>query len=494
MVADAGIAPGGGGQLVSPRGAALALAAAVLLCWPMLLVSAPLFFFDTAGYWQQGRAAVGVFLAPFTPTPDVVNGAGGGGSAGGALDAAVDQVRGLRSAPYAFFVYVTSLTPLGLIGPVVLQTGFVLFLFWALVARELEAPRGSIALAAALVAVLSPLPWFASFLMPDLLAAGVILYALVLVRGFDALGLWQKLALVLVATFTVVVHYGHLPLAAACIGAALAVRLIRGRLDLASALAGVAPVLLAVAVNMGAGAVAFDGPSLAPRRLPLLLARSLQDGPARWHLQEHCAAYDYTICTVVPEIPDTIHDLMWAPGGIKSATDDEISAIRDEELVILWRAFQEYPLAQVSSLLGNAFIQTVSIGTEEILYAEPTRDAATGKYSANFDRSHPRGVLEAFGLLHIASILAGVAALAVMARRDGLRAGEREQEVLLVLAVGLLANAVIFGGLSAPVDRYQSRVAWLIPAIAALFWLERRRQALHAVPDGPTPQPSRSRA
>jgi hypothetical protein len=43
-----------------------------------------------------------------------------------------------------------------------------------------------------------------------------------------------------------------------------------------------------------------------------------------------------------------------------------------------------------------------------------------------------------------------------------------------VVVVGLAANATIFGGLSAPVDRYQMRVIWIVPMIAALFWLARR--------------------
>jgi hypothetical protein len=43
-----------------------------------------------------------------------------------------------------------------------------------------------------------------------------------------------------------------------------------------------------------------------------------------------------------------------------------------------------------------------------------------------------------------------------------------------VAIAGLVANAAIFGGLSAPVDRYQARVIWIIPMLAALFWLVRR--------------------
>jgi hypothetical protein len=41
--------------------------------------------------------------------------------------------------------------------------------------------------------------------------------------------------------------------------------------------------------------------------------------------------------------------------------------------------------------------------------------------------------------------------------------------------VSLMANAAVFGGLSAPADRYQMRVIWIVPMVAALFWLARQR-------------------
>jgi hypothetical protein len=41
-------------------------------------------------------------------------------------------------------------------------------------------------------------------------------------------------------------------------------------------------------------------------------------------------------------------------------------------------------------------------------------------------------------------------------------------EVVAMVLFALLVNAAVYGGLSAPVDRYQSRLAWLIPALLAL--------------------------
>ena len=445
----------------------------------MLVLDAPLLFFDSVKYWHEGRLAFTTLINGVAKALGTNAAPGGDGAA--TLEAVAGQVGLVRSAPYSVFVYVTSLTPLGLVGPVLLQTMAVLFTFWALVDRELDAPRTSIALAAASVALLTPLPWFASYLMPDLLAAGVILYAVVLVRDLDDLGSLQKTVLGLVAAFAIIVHYGHIPLAAACIGTALFLRLVRRRLGIAAIVAGLAPPMIAMGANMLAGAVVFDGPSLAPKRLPVLLARSIEDGPARWHLQEHCDTYGYAICTVFDRIPDNITSTMWGEGGLSHASADDLAKIRAEEQIILWRAFREYPVQQTRSLLGNAAWQTVSIGTGDFRSADLYR-GGTGLWRADFHPDERRDLLDAFEVLHILSFAAGVIALGMMASRNRLGAGRREVEVVIVLAVGLVANALIFGGLSAPADRYQARIAWLVPAIAALFWLERRRRAHRAPP------------
>ncbi len=93
--------------------------------------------------------------------------------------------------------------------------------------------------------------------------------------------------------------------------------------------------------------------------------------------------------------------------------------------------------------------------------------------------ARPGALLNGFGAFWAATTLGGVAALAAMARHDRLASG-REREIIAVVLVGLVANAAIFGGLSAPVDRYQGRLIWTVPVLAVCFWLERRRLAASA--------------
>jgi hypothetical protein len=45
-------------------------------------------------------------------------------------------------------------------------------------------------------------------------------------------------------------------------------------------------------------------------------------------------------------------------------------------------------------------------------------------------------------------------------------------QILVIITFGLIINAFVFGALSAPADRYQARVAWLLPLLLLLFIAE----------------------
>lgn len=457
----------GAPSLVTWRGVALSLAAAIMLSWPMLIVNVPLVFPDTIFYIKQGHEVIVLLLETFAP---------GEIATGGDANSTP-----LRSAPYAAFVYMTTRWPFGLVVPVLLQGAAVLFLLAALVQREFEAPPVAVALALVACATLTSLPWFVSYLMPDILAAAVVLYAAILVRGFDGLSTWPRLVLGAIAAFAVASHYGHIPLAAACTGTAFAILLVQRRLTWGLLIAGTAPIALAVLANAILGLFAYEGASAAPRRLPVLLARSMEDGPARWYLEENCGTERYAVCAIFAGgVPDNVTDVLWSDGGLFKLDPEQIARVRDEEATILWRAFLDYPAQQTWSFAGNAVVQFVSLGTGDFWRAK-FGSTERGALRIEFDPKELRPVLDRIGAVHAGSVLAGALAIAWLMRADGLRVGVRERELVGILAVGLLANAAIFGGLSAPADRYQSRIAWIVPVLAAMFFLERLRVRATAV-------------
>ena len=465
--------------LLSPLGMAIALAAALLLGWPMLATGDYLIFADTSSYIRGGEIIWRMITDMLSAGGEAgLLPGGGAGDAGGALPAEDGSMKNDRGEPYVVRSFVYSLYTLvsgAAIWPAgfaILQAAMTLWMLFALIGPEAARQPRVLAAGFLYLAALTTLPWFTVYLMPDLLAAAVLIYAAILMRRFDDLVPWQRLAIGAITAFAVAAHYGHPPLAAGLLGAVLLWRLVTRRLTLAVFLAGILPVLFSPLANLSASSVALDTPSVAPLRLPILLARSIQDGPARWYLEDACPQADLVFCEAFgEEIPWGIDAFLWREGGIDSLTPEQMAGIRDEEYEILWRAFLAYPVEQSVSLFGNTAKQIVRVGTGGIRAA---RYDGTG-----FDReaAPPRAepVIDVFDTVTPVATWAAVALLAGLALSGRLTRGQIE--VVAAVIAGLLLNAVIFGGLSAPVDRYQSRVIWVLPALAGIYladWLGRR--------------------
>ena len=295
---------------LTPKGAAIALLAAVLLCWPMLVTTAPLIYFDTISYYSNGEQIwlrLGRMLFAPPPLPGAGTGAGTQAMASAAEDAAAASVN-LRSLPYAAIFYPSASTPLGLVLTCILQTTVTLWVFIGL-APPLSAHEKKLAGLGALgVGTLTTLPWFASYAMPDILVAALPAYYTLGLRRADGLGLFQLMALLAIAIFVILAHYGHIPLAVGLALCVLAWRTYRRRLTWFAAVYCLLPIILAVGINMASSAAlaAFTSSpaaaeakdhqqpglggseaqsgqvSITPNRLPLMLARSLADGPGLW--------------------------------------------------------------------------------------------------------------------------------------------------------------------------------------------------------------------
>lgn len=456
--------------LLNARGALIALMAALVLCWPMLATGSYLVFSDTASYIRGGQIIWGMAI-DMLGFGDGQSPAGTGGNSGSVeADAGGGNGNGrgyvVRSFIYSIYTLVTGAT-LWPAGFAVLQAAMTLWMLFALIGRE-AASRPSVLLSGFIyLAAVSTLPWFTAYLMPDILAAAVLIYAAILVRRFDDLERWQQFAIGAIAAFAVAAHYGHGPLAAGLFGAVLLWRLICRRLTLSVTVAAILPVLFSPLANLGASSVALDAPSVTPLRLPILLARSIEDGPARWYLEDVCPEAPLAFCEAFgDEVPSNIAAFLWAENGIESVSPEVMSRIREEEFRVLAAASLAYPLSQTASLFGNAALQTVKVGTGEIFLG------------ANNEEFHlpeplPRGqaVLRTFDT--VTPLGTAVGALLLLGLLVSGRLTRSELEIVGVVVLGLLLNALIFGGLSAPVDRYQSRVAWLVPALAAIFMARR---------------------
>jgi len=448
--------------LFSFRGLPIAFGLAWLLCWPIWTTGASFTFFDTNSYFTGGQAIWNIVDGVYSQVfPNGDTAASGGEQPLGQVQ--VQDEEGPRFSRSLFYPVVDYplISLAGPLGIAIFQGTFALFSVFALIDRAaLRSPRILLGGGVACIA-LSTLPWHTVFMMPDVLSATILVFAAVIVTTFAGMSFLQKMTITLMAAFAAGTHYGNMPLT---LGLALVTALIaayEARLTLLSASALVMVVATAPVANMAASRVFSNEASPAPLRLPILLARSLEDGLAVRYLEETCPESGYAMCTAFGgRIPDGIESLLWASDGIESLDAETMARIRREEMPLVRDVFLAYPFQQSAIFLWNSLRQLTAAGTGQI-YPRTAWDWDNSEIDKGgqalldvFDRITPIFTLLA------ALFLAALAMTGRLSRRNALQ--------LVVFILGILVNALIFGGLSSPADRYQSRLIWLLPALATI--------------------------
>jgi hypothetical protein len=459
----------------------MAVLMGIALTWPMFASGGIYTFPDTSAYLRGGEviwsfiADAAGRLAPEAAAP--------GPSARAALEgAALDDGQGpvvVRSIAYSFVSYSLYQTG-GAFLLAVAQGALAVFTVFAFVG-PLSGYRTPVLIAGtALIVAATSLPWFAVYMMPDIFAAVIVLFAALLLGRFDALTPAQKLVLTAIAAFATASHYGNPPLAFGLFGLAIFWRLIRGRWSTAALAAALVPIMFTPLANLTVSWAALDRPSTSPLRLPILLARSIEDGPARWYLEEACPEADLAVCALFGAgAPDGISEFLWSDRGIEGLPRETVQRIVDEEYTVLLGALRAYPLQQTASLLENAVEQLGMLRLDDL---QLHGGMGEGFRPLPPDDPGADAAIKHLGDLGIAVTTLGSLALFVLAWASG-RTRDGDVEVMAMLLLGLMLNALIFGGLSAPADRYQARIVWIVPVMVLLVvaragpWAVRARVA-----------------
>lgn len=463
-------------------GLAFVLVAAAML-WPAAIYGRPSYYFDSEGYFANGRAAAFAVKAKLEhalfPKPGDQAGAD-------ARSKTAKDVVATRSVPYAVFAYLTSWPYGTMVMTIVVQAmvlSAVLLIWWRQVASGLP---WQAALLASLVLAASSAPWFASFVMPDIFAgAGLLALLTMALPAPRPLSLPVKTFLMLVIAFAFAAHASNMPLLLAVCGlAALHELWLAWRSRQAPRLGAMAwfaaPVVLGAAVVVVTSLVGFAEVSLAPKRLPLVLARSIADGPGRLYLQKHCADEKWTVCDVMPVFPKKQAEILFGPNGIRTrATPAQMDAIRKEEAEIVRRAMREYPLQQAAVAARNYARQLFAWGLWDNEFKREVELHANGAMVLR-TVPHSERPLALGDALSTALVIVSGVYLIMLAPR--MRRGELV--VALIAVIGLLVNAFVTGVLSSVANRYQGRLIWVLPALALGFWLARRRTSEAVGADG----------
>jgi hypothetical protein len=459
----------------------------VLMLWPLAINGRPFYASDSTSYLRGGGFGFHTALTMidtwwqslFAPA---ATSTGSAADTKAVVATAVAESGGVRSLIYSVVTYILRLPGQTLISLAIAQAGAVVLVMTIL--RRLIAPRAGLkpALAAgAGLALLTSAPWYSAYAMPDVLAGITIAGSVALTVLFDRLGTLGRLVLVLLIAFCVTTHGSHLLIAFGTLmtGAAVHLWLRRGQMreTLCKAIWFGSPLLLAVVSLLGTSYVAFGEWSLAPKRYPIGLARSISDGPGYWYLRDHCATEHFAICEIYgTNPPRKVNDFLWGPNGVRyRATPEQMERIRAEEGRIVKGAFLEYPMNQIGRSVRNSFAQLGEFGLRGLVFGVDIVGTDDPELSqARPDRPQLRGIGEK--VIYF-SFTASLLVLVAVRRR----LASAEIAALSVAATGLLANAVVCGTLSGVTDRYQGRVAWVLPAlvliILARIWQDRRTPA-----------------
>lgn len=458
-------------DIIDGRKLLAACALAVLMCWPAWVFDASFVFIDTQSYLRAGEAiwaVIGDHLGAFATNEALVTGSQGGNASNQAQNApnlVLDESGGStvgRSFSYSAVIY-AFYASIGIwIAPFAKAFVVALFIVCLVPAMAPFTTWGAIAL----VSALSTLPWFVILLTPDIFASIPILFGALLVGPLRFAKPWIAWCLVVLAAICTTFHYGYPPIAAGISAFALFWLLITKSLKLRFVIMCVVVSLSGPTINYVASGLVLSDASTTPQRLPIPLARSLEDGPARWYLEEACPTAGLAICEAFEgEIPSNISAFLWDENGVLSLDPSLLARIRDEEFRVLANAFLAYPLQQTSSLSKNAVIQFFRIGTHAVNAAEIVEP----EYKSRKDASHVRITQLLHGISPVVTWLTWAAALPIIIVLCVRRLTREQTGIVLTVLFGLTLNAAIFGGLSAPDWRYQSRLVWLLPLMSALI-------------------------
>ncbi len=489
------ISPLAGGQR-------LLLLIGLLLAWPLAMNGGPIFFSDTTSYVRAADAVAYRATGHATIWSDVISsaekgaaaraGAASGAGAGLAVPgASVEQQSSSfekniilgRSIFYGGLLYCGVL-----LGGLALSAGVQALLAGVAIiggirhfadpAREPIRFRALVLAAMAIAAGATSLPYFASFLMPDVFAGLAIWAAAMVLTGWARESFGWRLFWAALLCFAALAHALHMLLLVALGGVGCGLRLLRGR---SAPLAPIALLFGAAAVGL-AGDAAFQlgiG-ALAHRetvRPPFLAMRVIADGPGAAYLREDCARTDFALCAFRGAPSSNSDVLLWSAdprlGMFTSASAADQRRIAREQMGFVAAVVWRYPGWTMAAMLGNFARQLRLLGLREFstpVLADPEVAARMPPPVRMMIARSPaeRGALPTVlyrWLVWPVTLLAiGITLIAV--RREGWRIGGPA----LVMGMGIVLNAAICGMLSVPADRYQDRVAWLVVLFAVLAW------------------------
>jgi hypothetical protein len=336
------------------------------------------------------------------------------------------------------------------------------------------------------LSLLTTLSWLADQLLTDIFAGLAVLALHVLVMHPDRLARWERIALLAVIAFAAATHSATLMLLLALIAAGLVLGLFfRSRISFAQS--GHVGLTLALSVVLVFAANYFVAQRLAwtPGGIGLTFGRMLQDGIVARYLNDHCPNPKLRLCEHRAELPTDADMFFWGEGVFNRL--GRFAGLNDEMREIVLGCLQDYPSLEIRTAVADWAKQLVLVRTgyginNEIWHTYGmiqnfVPSARADMEAARQQRGELGPVFEVVNRVHVPVtwtamvLLIGLCGLGVVYSRFNDLGW-----LAATVTLAILLNALLFGVLSGPHDRYGARLAFMAPLVLLMApWRPRPR-------------------
>ena len=469
-----------------------------LLLWPALYNGQPLFSTDTTAYIRGFDAGV-VWLSGRTSawTTWAAEPSGRHESEGATPDASKSFQSSTfiitgRSVTYGALLYLGELIG-GLWGSVLIQAALALAAI-TLTLRHLNLFTWTkLVIVTSTLGLVSSLPFFASFLLPDVFAGLSLLAAGNLLAPGNLLKHWERVFWISILATAAVFHPSHLGIIAVLPAAALMAYFYNSKISKSGVAALVLATCIGFASEVGFALILDKLRGVQVTRPPVIMARMIADGPGAAYLREKCPEAGFKVCDYVGRLGSNSDAFLWdtspATGVYSPSSQGRRRELANEQYRFALAVLAYDPVGQVAASLNDAFDQIKLVGLSDFVQAAheayPKLPPEYSKALSETPIWRKEFPIAFFSSLTITAALLSLVYAGATLIKFWRVISAQAKFLCLTVMLGQFSNAFICGALSGPHERYQARLTWLFPFIALILYYEVQGSRATRLQNGP---------